>query len=41
MENVTLGQAFETLKFFVEFVGIVATILIGSKKIINKQLENL
>lgn len=39
MENVTLGQAFETLKFFVEFVGIVATILIGSKKIINKQLE--
>lgn len=39
MEDITLGQAFETIKFIVEFIGIVATILIGSKKIINKQLE--
>lgn len=39
MENVTLGQAFDTIKFIVEFVGIIITILVGSKKIINKQLE--
>lgn len=39
MENVTLGQAFDTIKFVVEFVGIIVTILVGSKKIINKQLE--
>lgn len=39
MENVTLGQAFDTIKFVVEFVGIIITILVGSKKVINKQLE--
>lgn len=39
MENVTLGQAFDTIKFIIEFVGIIITILVGSKKIINKQLE--
>lgn len=39
MENITLGEIFNVLKFIVEFVGIVGTILIGFKKIINKQLE--
>lgn len=39
MEEVTLGEIFHALKFIIEFVGIVGTILIGSKKIINKQLE--
>ena len=39
MENITLGEIFHALKFIIEFVGIVGTILIGSKKIINKQLE--
>lgn len=39
MENMTLGEIFHALKFIIEFVGIVGTILIGSKKIINKQLE--
>lgn len=39
MEEVTLGEIFNVLKFIVEFVGIVGTILIGFKKIINKQLE--
>ena len=39
MEHITLGELFYTLKFIVEFVGIVGTIQIGSKKIINKQLE--
>lgn len=41
MENITLGQAFDTIKFIVEFIGIIITILVGSKKIINKQLEPL
>ena len=39
MKNVTLAQVSETMKFIIEFVGIVASILIGSKKIINSQLE--
>lgn len=39
MENMTLGEIFHALKFIIEFVGIVGTILFGSKKIINKQLE--
>lgn len=39
MENITLGEVFYALKFIVEFVSIVGTILIGFKKIINKQLE--
>ena len=39
MENITLGEIFNVLKFIVEFVGIVGTILIGFKTIINKQLE--
>ena len=39
MENVTLAQVSETMKFIIEFVGIVVSILIGSKKIINSQLE--
>lgn len=39
MEHITLGELFYTLKFIVEFVGIVGTVLFGSKKIINKQLE--
>ena len=39
MENITLGEIFHALKFIIEFVGIVGTILFGSKKIINKQLE--
>ena len=39
MGNITLGEIFHALKFIIEFVGIVGTILIGSKKIINKQLE--
>lgn len=39
MENMTLGEIFHALKFIIEFVGIVGTILIGSKKIINKQLD--
>ena len=39
MENITLGEIFHALKFIIEFVGIVGTILIGSNKIINKQLE--
>lgn len=41
MNDITLGQINDTLKFIVEFVGIVVTILIGSKKIINTQLEPL
>ena len=39
MENVTLAQVSETMKFIIEFVGIVVSILVGSKKIINSQLE--
>lgn len=39
MENVTLSQVSETMKFIIEFVGIVVSILVGSKKIINSQLE--
>ena len=39
MENVTLAQVSGTMKFIIEFVGIVVSILVGSKKIINSQLE--
>lgn len=38
MENITLGQVFETTKFIAEFVGIVGTVLIGFKKVMSKQL---
>lgn len=39
MNNITLEQVYETLKFLVEFIGIIATIFVSSKKIINKQFE--
>lgn len=41
MENITLGQVVTTIKFIVELVGIIITILVGSKKIINNQLKPL
>ena len=39
MDNLTLGQISNILKFAVEFVGIVATIIIALKKIIKKQFD--
>ncbi len=39
MESITVSEIYDTLKFITEFVGIIVTILIGSKRIINKQLE--
>lgn len=39
MENITLGQISNVLLWIVTFGGAITTILVGFKKIINKQLE--
>ena len=39
MENVTLGQLSQWLTFILAFGGSIASVLVGIKKILNKQLE--
>ncbi len=39
LENVTLGQISDILLFLAEFVGVIVTIIIAMKKILNKQLN--
>lgn len=41
MEDITLGQAFNAIKFIVEFVGILLSVMFAVKKAVNKQLEPL
>lgn len=41
MNNITLGQLSDWIQFALLFLGSVSTILIGMKKIFNKQLEPL
>lgn len=41
MENITLGQAFNAIKFIVEFVGILISVIFAVRKTLNKQLEPL
>ena len=41
MEDITLGQAFNAIKFIVEFGGIIITVIFAVKKTLNKQLEPL
>ena len=38
MENITLAQMSDTLLFIVEFVGVIITIIVAMKKILDKQL---
>lgn len=39
MENVTLGQLSNVLLFIVEFTGVIVTIIVAIKKILDKQLK--
>ena len=39
MENITLGQISAVLLFIVEFVGVIVTIIVAMKKMLNKQFE--
>jgi tRNA A37 N6-isopentenylltransferase MiaA len=39
VENVTLGQLSNVLLFIVEFVGVIVTIIVAIKKILDKQLK--
>lgn len=41
MENITLGQISDILLFLAEFVGVVITIIVAMKKVLNKQLNPL
>lgn len=41
MEDITLGQAFNAIKFVVEFVGILISVIFAVRKTLNKQLEPL
>lgn len=41
MENITLGQISSILLFLVEFVGVILTIIVAMKKLLNKQLGPL
>jgi len=41
MENVTLGQILDVLKWIIAFVGTISTIIIALKKIISTQLKPL
>lgn len=41
MEDITLGQAFNAIKFIVEFGGIIITVIFAVRKTLNKQLEPL
>ena len=38
MANITLGQMSDALLFIVEFVGVIITIIVAMKKILDKQL---
>lgn len=39
MENVTLAELYNSLKFLIGLLGIISTVLIGFKKTISKQFE--
>ena len=39
MENITLGQISSLLFFVVEFVGVIITIIVAMKKMLNKQFK--
>lgn len=39
MENITLGQIYDVLKFIVELATVIGAIFIACKKTIKKQLE--
>lgn len=39
MENITLGQLSQWLTFILVFGGSIVSLLVGIKKILNKQLE--
>lgn len=39
VENITLGQISGVLLFVVEFVGVIVTIIVAMKKMLNKQFK--
>ena len=41
MESITLGEISKVLLFIVELAGVIITIIVAMKKVLNKQLEPL
>lgn len=39
MENITLGQIHNILLFIIEFVGVIITIIVAMKKMLDKQFK--
>lgn len=41
MDNITISQIRDILKFIVEFVGLLVTIVVAIKKVLEKQLKSI
>lgn len=41
MDNITISQIRDILKFIVEFVGLLVTIVVATTKVLEKQLKSI